>query len=341
MEKLEYEQMLQRRQDLVELMEGDFAPIERVPIPRHIISAPWFKEAGLEERLETYALCGFRFKVFSGKLPAAFMILLEELRAGRLDSRPILVAATSGNFGFALAHLTVSESRAFDIPKCIAIVEWNTSAGKKAHLRRSGATVIVAPRGTTAIKYADDNYGNRPGYLVINQYTHPGNLHGQEWVAKKIYRTFGTDIDGFVAAVGSTASIAGAGLYLRELVPHIKIVGVGSMSEDEKVPGSRTEEGAKVGAFDYQSKLSYPLVTTVTKREAFADSDELISSSFSAGPTSGQVRTGFFRLAESERREGRLDAMINPKKISKWVFLFMDMFLPYSEEYDEILGVRL
>jgi cysteine synthase len=340
MNKLEREQMLQRRQALLTLMEGDFAPIEKVPVSKHVASAIWFKNAGLADILETYGLCCFRFKVFSGKVVAAFEILLEEEAAGNLADRPVIVAATSGNFGFAGAILTVSESRVFDIPKFIAVVESTTSEGKQAHLRRSGATVVVAPKGTTAIQYATDTYGQRPGHLVINQYTHPGNLHGQEWVAKKIYRSLGDKVSVFVAAVGSTASVAGAGVYLRPRVPHLKVVGVGSMSEDERVPGSRTEKGAEVGGFGYQSLLDYPLVTSVTKRESFEDSDEFISSSISAGPTSGLVRAGFDHLLLDEYQAGRLDAMKNPYGKIVAVFLLMDMFLPYSKEYDDILGIR-
>ena len=75
MNKLEREQMLQRRQALLTLMEGDFAPIEKVPVSKHVASAIWFKNAGLADILETYGLCCFRFKVFSGKVVAAFEIL--------------------------------------------------------------------------------------------------------------------------------------------------------------------------------------------------------------------------------------------------------------------------
>lgn len=334
------EQMLQRRLALHHLMENDFAPVEAVPIPKRIASATWFLDAGLAQVLETHALCCFRFKAFSGKVVAAFKILLEEEAAGHLAERPVLVVPTSGNFGFAGAILTVSESRVFDIPKFIAVVESSTPQGKQAHLRRSGATVITAPTGTTAIQYVMDTYASKPGHLIIDQYAHLGNLRGQEWVAKKIHRTFKDMLSVFVATVGSTGSVAGAATYLRPHIPNLKIIGIASMSEAERVPGSRTREGAEAGKFNYQSLLSYPLVTSVTKREAFAYSADLISASISAGPTAGLALAGFYHLLQEEYEKGQLDDMKNQHGKIVVVLLLMDMFLPYSQEYDEVLGVQ-
>ena len=76
MNKLEREQMLQRRQALLTLMEGDFAPIEKVPVSKHVASAIWFKNAGLADILETYGLCCFRFKVFSGTRAKGLVTLI-------------------------------------------------------------------------------------------------------------------------------------------------------------------------------------------------------------------------------------------------------------------------
>ncbi len=337
MNKTEYDRMMQRRRALLELMEGDFAPLETVPVPEYVQCTEWFRDFSLGEILLTMGLCCFRFKGLSGKVVAAFKILLEEEANGSLADRPILVAATSGNFGFAMAILLVSLSKVFDVRGFIAVVESTTSKGKLAHLHRSGAQVLIAPEGMTAIEYADI-VGKQPGHRAINQYTHPGNLHGQEWVARKIYRELGNEVSIFAAAVGSTASVVGAHTYLRPLVPHLKVIGMGSMSEAEKVPGSRTEEGLRVTGFDYRSALDYPLITNVSKCEAFADSDGLISSSISGGATSGLVRAGFYKFLRQECEANRLDVLRNPNGDIVAVFLFMDMFLPYSMEYDQVLG---
>lgn len=339
MTETQRQEMLQRRQAQLALMEGGFCPVRRIPVPQWTASAPWFKESGLGDDLELHGVCAFEQRGLSGKSPAALKILLEEDALGHLDDRPILVAPTSGNFGFAGAFFTVSPSRLFDIPQFIAVVEQRTSKGKRAHLRRSGAMVVVAPAGTSAIDYAYERYGNLPGHRIINQYTHPGNLHGQEWVAKLVYRALGKRLSGFAAAVGSTASVAGADEYLRPLVPNMKVIAVASSSEDDRVPGSRTEEGAAVGMFGYKSRIDY-LVKDVTKKESFQDSDDLIGHSFSAGPTSGLVRAGTLHLLADLHREGRLDEVRNSDGKIVIALLFMDMFLPYSEEYDEVLGVR-
>ncbi len=339
MTEFEQQQMIRRKQDQIALMEGDFAPIRKLPISRRFASMPWFKSSGLENDCELFGVCAYEQRGLSGKSAAALKILLEEEAQGHFRDHPVLVAPTSGNFGYAGAFFTVSQSRLFDIPKFIAVVESTTSEGKQAHLRRSGATVVTAPKGTTAIDYAYEKYGDLPGHRIINQYTHPGNLHGQEWVAKLIHRTLGDRISAFAAAIGSTATVAGADEYLRPLVPHLKVVAVASQSEEERVPGSRTKKGAEVGAFNYEKRVDR-IVADVTKREAFEDGDDFIGHAFSAGPTSGLVRAGAFHLLRDEYHAGRLDEWRNAEGKIVIVLLLMDMFLPYSQEYDKVLGVR-
>ena len=339
MTEAECRQMLRRRAALERRMETTYTPIGKVRVPERVASSEWFRKSGLRKTLRTYALLAFMFQGFSGKIAAAFKILLEEGAAGNLRSRPIIVAATSGNFGYAMAMLTLSYRKLFEVGGFIAVVESTTSKGKLAHLRRSGAVVKIAPSGMTAIGYADQ-LGRQPGYFTINQYTHAGNVRAQRWPAMKIYRRFKDKLSVFVATVGSTASIVGVKQFLEPLLPDLKFVGVGSLSKKEKVPGSRPEEDLTVTGFGYKEALSYyRLVTSVTKHEAFEASQELIKDCYSVGPTSGLTVAGFFKLLEEECKAGRLDAMKNKDGKIVVVFLFMDMFLPYVEEYDEILGV--
>lgn len=339
MTKAEEKQMLKRRRAFERRMETTYTPIEAIRVPANVASAPWFKKARLGRILRPYALLTFRFQGLSGKVAAAFRILLEEEAAGHLGEAITVVAATSGNFGFAMAMLLLSYRKLFNVAGFIATVESTTSKGKIAHLRRSGADVRIAPAGTTAIELAEQ-IGTRPNHLIINQYTHGGNRRAQRWPAMKIYRRFKDSLSVFVAAVGSTATIVGIKDVLEPLVPGMKFVGVASLNKKQKVPGSRPEEDLDVTEFGYKEALAYyHLVTSVTKLEAFEASQELIKDWHSAGPTSGLAVAGFFKLLEQECKAGRLDAMRNKYGKIVVVFLFMDMFLPYAEEYDEVFGL--
>ena len=130
MTRAEERQMNNRKRALLKRMQTRYAPIRRMRIPTWVASAPWFKESGLVKILEVYALLAFMFEGFSGKIAAAFKILLEEEEAGHLASKPIIVAATSGNFGFAMAMLLVSLRKAFDVGGFIATVEINYFSGE-------------------------------------------------------------------------------------------------------------------------------------------------------------------------------------------------------------------
>jgi cysteine synthase len=343
----EYSTPEERRDFFLDTMEyhfGDAAPIQRIPIPPSIAFAPWFRDGRLGEIIEPYAVMGFKLPGVSGKVVAAFKILLALFAAGILTPDTTLVAATSGNFGYAMAILTNIRSLVymFRIKGFIAVVEASTPQGKIDHLRRSGAHIVIAPEGRTAIEVADE-LGKQPGHYVVNQYTDINNVLAQEWVAKAIARAFGNKVSSYVVAMGSGASFAGGHRFLPKLVgKHVKIIGVASMpNKEEKVPGSRSEQGLVQPAFDYQSVpgyADYPLVNNVSKYEAFFAADEYNKALISVGPTGGLASAGFYKVLEQKVKAGHLSDLMNGDGRIVPVFLFMDMFLPYSDEYAKVLG---
>ena len=149
-------------------------------------------------------------------------------REGRLKPGGIIVEATSGNTGTGLAIAAAIKGY-----KCIFVMPDKMSQEKVRQLRAFGARVVVTP---TAVEPDDPRsyysvskriVAETPHSILANQYHNPVNPQAH-------YRTTGPEIweqtagriTAFVAGMGTGGTISGAGRYLKEQNPQIKIVGV-------------------------------------------------------------------------------------------------------------------
>jgi cystathionine beta-synthase len=108
------------------------------------------------------------------------------------------------------------------------------SQEKIAALRAFGARVVVCP---TAVE-ADDprsyyqvakRIANElaPNVYYANQYHNMANPGGHyKSTGPEIWSQCGTELDAFVAGMGTGGTISGAGKFLKEQKPSIKLVGV-------------------------------------------------------------------------------------------------------------------
>ncbi len=161
-------------------------------------------------------------------------------RRGLLKPGGTIVEGTSGNTGIGLA--LVAALRGY---KLIFTITDKQSREKINLLKALGAEVIVCP---TAVEPEDP----RSYYSVADKMTAeiPGAYHPNQYEnmenPKAHYRTTGPELwkdsDGkithFVAGMGTGGTISGAGKYLKEQNPKIKLIGadpVGSLYYDKVV----------------------------------------------------------------------------------------------------------
>jgi cysteine synthase len=346
MQSFELLEMWIRRLKFLDTIENHFAslaPIEKIPVPQGVRSSEWFKDCGLDKILEPYAVMGFKFPGYSGKVVGMSGILFDLYHKGILNPDVTIGAPTSGNLGGAGALLVGPRSRVriFEAKEFVAFVESTTSEGKKAHLKMSGATVVVAPQGMTAIAYAKE-WAQKKNRYFLDQYTDINNVLAQRYIAQAVYRALGSKVSSFVCAIGSMASFVGAHRFLPSLAgSHVKILGVASMlDKKEKVPGSRSRLEIVESGFGYKEVAGYedyPLIENVSKYEAAVATDEYVRSSISVGWTGGLASAGYYKLLEAKAKSNSLGDLMNPEGQIVPVFLFMDMYLPYAIELTEMV----
>lgn len=146
---------------------------------------------------------------------------------GKLKPGGTIVEPTSGNTGIGLA--LVAQQRGY---RCVFVCPDKVSEDKINTLKAYGAEVVVCP--TSVAPESPDSYysvSDRlskeiPGAFKPDQYSNPnGPLSHYETTGPEIWRDTDGRITHYVAGVGTGGTISGAGKYLKEQNPNIRVIG--------------------------------------------------------------------------------------------------------------------
>ncbi len=154
--------------------------------------------------------------------PALFM-MRDGIERGLLGPGVTLIDSTSGNTGIAYAMV----GAALGIPIKLVLPE-NASEERKRTLKAYGADIVYsdALEGSDgAQRLAAKIYDENPeAYFRACQYDNPANPQShEETTAPEIMEQTGGRVDHFVAGLGTTGTLVGAGRGLKKLKPGVKI----------------------------------------------------------------------------------------------------------------------
>ena len=149
-------------------------------------------------------------------------------REGALKPGGVIVEATSGNTGMALAM--VAAIRGY---RCIFTMPDKMSQEKVKLLRAFGAEVVIVPTAVPpdhpehyTVK-AETIARETPGAVLANQFYNPANPQAHyETTGPEIWAQTEGRITHFLAGSGTGGTISGVGRYLKEQNPEVQIVGV-------------------------------------------------------------------------------------------------------------------
>ena len=178
------------------------------PAVRVLAKAEWFNPGG------------------SVKDRPASAILQQALESGMLGSGRVLLDSTSGNMGIAYATLGSS----LGIPVCLAIPA-NASPERLAILRAHGIELHLTDptEGTDGARLVATEFAARDSahYYFADQYSNPANWQAHfRTTGPEIVRQTQGQITHFVAGLGTTGTMTGAGRFLRQSVPSVRLIAV-------------------------------------------------------------------------------------------------------------------
>jgi len=235
----------------------------------------------------------------------------DAVEKGRLRPGIIIVEPTSGNTGIGLAY--VAAARGF---RCIFTMPDTMTIERRHLLRALGAKVVLTegPKGMKgAIARAEEilaRLGDRA--WMPRQFDNPANpaIHYRT-TGPEIWEDTGGAVDVFVSGVGTGGTITGAGRYLRERKPGIRIVAVEPaespvLSGGQPSPHKQQGIGAGFVPSILDTKI-YDEVIKVTNDDAIATTRRLArEEAIFAGISSGSITWAALQVASRRENAGKL-----------------------------------
>lgn len=245
-------------------------------------------------KLEKYNVGG------SVKDRAVLGMLQDAKEKGRIHEDSIIVEATSGNTGIALAMVG-----AILHIKTVIIMPESMSKERRELIKAYGAQLILTPKETGmkgALERANEILEKYPNAFTLGQFVNPANpdMH---------YRTTGAEIveqvpnaDVFVAGIGTGGTFTGVTRRLKEHNPNLKAIAVeptGSPAITEGKGGPHKIQG--IGAGFIPENFDQSLmdgVETVSDEEAFREVQTFMrESGISIGLSAGAAIVAAKRIA--------------------------------------------
>jgi cysteine synthase B len=231
---------------------------------------------------------------------AALAMIEQAEKDGLLYPGATLLEPTSGNTGISLAM--VARQRGYQL---VCVMPENTSAERTQLLQAWGATIVPSSAvggSNEAVRVAKEIAAANPEWVMLYQY-------GNEANARAHYETTGPElladlptITHFVAGLGTTGTLMGAGRFLREARPEIRIIAA-EPRYGELVYGLRNlSEGFVPELYDESvltGRFSVGPLDAVRRMRQLMDEEGIF-----AGPSSGAILHAALGAARTALRDG-------------------------------------
>jgi S-sulfo-L-cysteine synthase (O-acetyl-L-serine-dependent) len=223
---------------------------------------------------------------------AALNMIRSAVERGDIKSGMQLIEATSGNTGIALAM--IARLYGIDIE---LVMPSNATRERTLTMEAFGAKVTLLETIETCRDYAEEK-AQSGDFLLLNQFSNPDNyLAHYKTTGPEIWRDTEGSITHFVSSMGTTGTIMGTSMFLKEQNSDIQIVGC-QPTEGASIPGIRRWEKA------YLPKIFDPKrvdkVMDVSQEDAVLTTRLLAKEeAIFAGMSSGGAASAAIKLAQT------------------------------------------
>jgi cysteine synthase A len=160
------------------------------------------------------------------KARPALRMVQEAEKSGELRPGSVIVEASSGNQGIALAMIGAVKGY-----RVVVFMPESMSAERRKVLRAYGAEVRLTPLGKdiretleTCIRQSKE-FAEKTGAFRACQFDNPNNCCAHEdTTAREILEQTGGRLDVFIAGIGTGGTITGTGRILKQAVPGLKVI---------------------------------------------------------------------------------------------------------------------
>lgn len=281
---------------------------------------PLMEVDGFASEYELFAKVLIKIEKFnpagSVKDRAAKFMIDDAEEKGLLKKGATIIEPTSGNTGIGLAMIAAKRGY-----KLILTMPETMSIERRKLLKAYGATVVLTDgkKGMQgAVEKAKELNAEIAGSFIPDQFSNKANaLAHYKTTGPEIYSDTDGKVDIFVAGVGTGGTLSGAGKFLKEKNPNVKVVGVEPLSSPlislgksgaHKIQGI----GANFIPDNFDGNVCDKIIT-VTDNDAINTAKLLAKKEgMLVGISSGAALSAAIELAKLKENKGKIIVALLP-----------------------------